>query len=108
MNRKRQSSSEIPEAPAGLSDRAVALWRAIAPRVARTPERRVLLEEALRALTRADEASAMVAAEGATIRTASTGMVRAHPALKTERDFRALAARLLAQLGAADVWEDVA
>lgn len=53
-----------PAAPDGLSDRSVAVWAQIIGDGMVSPGRRVLLEQALRALDRADAAAAVVAAEG--------------------------------------------
>ena len=76
--------------PAGLSDRTAELWRSVVPRRARSPERLALLEVALRALDRADQAAEILGREGLTTTTGKTGVVHAHPLIKVEREARAL------------------
>lgn len=94
MARKQATEPpEAPEAPAHLSERAQAVWRDVIYR-ARSPGRRVYLQAALEALDRADQAARIVDAEGMTTTTKTSGAVHAHPAVKIEREQRALFARL--------------
>jgi hypothetical protein len=53
-----------------------------------------LIEEALRALDRADEAREAVDHDGLSFATTTTGTVHLHPLLKVEREQRALFAKL--------------
>jgi phage terminase small subunit len=76
--------------PAGLSNRACKLWRSLVPRRARSPERLTLLETALRALDRADQAAQVLDQEGLTFSTQKTGAVHAHPLVKVEKEARSL------------------
>ena len=57
-----------------------------------------MVTEALRALDRADQAAAILEAEGLTFTTATTGAVHVHPLLKVERESRAMFAKLWADL----------
>lgn len=84
---------EIP-APDGLSERAQALWHAVVPTRGVSPGRLVLIGEALRALDRADEAAAIVDAEGMSFTTETTKTVHLHPLVKVEREQRQLFAKL--------------
>lgn len=93
---KKQTIPEIPptpEPPEHLSDRSKQIWSDVTYR-ARSPGRFVLLQTALEALDRADEARAQVDKEGLTTTTKTTGAVHIHPLLKVERDNRALFARI--------------
>jgi phage terminase small subunit len=47
-----------------------------------------LIQSALEALDRADEAAGILRQEGLTFTTASTGAVHVHPALRIEKDAR--------------------
>lgn len=89
----------IPAAPDGLSCRALSLWQAVVPSRAASAGRLAVIEEALRALDRADEARRLVADEGMVSKTESTGALHVHPLLKVERENRQLFARLWEQLG---------
>jgi len=79
----------IPEPPEHLSERSKHLWREIAPNEARTIERQTLFQAALECLDRADEARRIVQEEGLTTKTATTGAVHIHPAVRVEREARA-------------------
>lgn len=50
--------------PDGLSERGKALWRQVVPDRGRSPGRLAMIGEALKALDRADQAAAIVDAEG--------------------------------------------
>lgn len=76
------------EPPKHLSERAQSLWREIVPRRAKSAERIALVQTALEALDRADQAREVVAAEGMTVRTEKTGTAHAHPLLKVEAESR--------------------
>ena len=96
---KKQPSIEAPEPPAHLSDESKALWRAVVPDRVLSPGRVALLQEALSALDRADQARVILEKEGLTVVTESTGMIRAHPLLRVEKDSRQLFARMWNILG---------
>ena len=88
--------------PAYLSDRSQQLWEDIVVTKRKhmiSPGRVVLLEQALTALDRADEARDVIKKEGMTTKTITTGAVHVHPLVKVERENRALFARLWKQLG---------
>jgi phage terminase small subunit len=84
--------------PAHLSDRSAALWGELAPKHARSPGRRVLLESAPEALDHADAAREIIARECVTFTTEKTGTVHAHPALQIERQARTQFTRIWAKL----------
>jgi tryptophan 2,3-dioxygenase len=75
--------------PAGLSDGSLALWHAVVPRRAKSPERCALLESALRARDREVEARDLIAAAGMTFTSEETKTVHVHPLLRVEKDSRA-------------------
>ena len=85
------------DTPKGLNDHASRLWRLLAP-TCKSVGRRAYLEEALRALTRADEAAAILAADGLVSTTESTKAKHLHPAAKAEKDARALFERMWSRL----------
>jgi hypothetical protein len=61
-----------PEAPQHLSTRSQDIWRTIGPEKAPNPCRRLLLQSALEALDRADQARAAIAEQGLTTTTKTT------------------------------------
>jgi phage terminase small subunit len=77
-----------PEAPEHLSERSKGLWITLGPTKARTMQRRTLFQAALEALDRADQARAVIAAEGMTTTTKTTGALHIHPLVKVEREAR--------------------
>ncbi|HWE52896.1 MAG TPA: hypothetical protein VG273_24095 [Bryobacteraceae bacterium] len=81
---KKQPSPAVP--PSHLTARSQALWLAIAPTQARSPGRRVLFEQALESLDRADAARTVIASEGMFSSTRTTGVAHAHPALRVEKE----------------------
>ena len=85
--------------PDGLSERAQELWRQVVPKHAVSAGRLALIEQALHALDRADEAAALVDAEGLTKTTEATGAVHVHPAQKVERESRQLFSKLWISMG---------
>ena len=90
---------EAAERPAHISDGGKALWRAVVPDRVLSPGRVALLQEALSALDRADQARVILEKEGLTVVTESTGMVRAHPLIRVEKDSRQLFIRAWDILG---------
>jgi phage terminase small subunit len=89
---------EWPEPPEHLSKRSQALWLELVGENVKSPQKLTLFQTALEALDRADEAKALVDSEGLTFKTKTTGAVQVHPAVKVEKDSRALFARLWTQL----------
>lgn len=87
-----------PKPPAGLSRRTQRLWRAIVDAFDLDAASLAVLEEACRSLDRADQARALVEAEGITFRD-RFGQIRPHPAVTIERDARGAAVRALDVLG---------
>ncbi len=85
--------------PTTLSDRSLRIWRDLIPRRAKSPERRTMIQVALECLDRADQAREKIDADGLVFKTESTGTVHVHPLLKTEKDSRALFAKIWGQLG---------
>jgi P27 family predicted phage terminase small subunit len=86
----------VPPAPPDyLSEQSKALWQKLLPS---ETGRRALFIVALQTLDRAEAARTLLAAEGM-IATASTGMIRSHPAVRIEADARRLFARIWKQLG---------
>ena len=77
---------EPPEPPEGLSEASLALWQAIVPRRARSPERLALIETALRARDRAAAARETLVRDGMTFTTAETGAIHVHPAVRILKD----------------------
>jgi len=111
MTRKRKMTHVEP--PAHLSERSKALWRAVVPSLAASPQRQAAVQVALEALDRADAARRQIEAEGMVV--SGGKMPHIHPLLKVEKDARQLFARLWAQLGMAadppahsDWWRGVA
>ncbi len=85
--------------PETFSDRAKALWAAVVPSRARSPGRMALVRSALEALDRADQASALVASQGLTTTTTTTGAIHINPAAKIEREARGQFAKIWEGLG---------
>ena len=80
-------SKDDASAPAHLSASSKALWAAVVPSSVRSHSVLACLRVALSALDRADQASAVIAIEGLTTKTA-LGLSHAHPLLKVEKDAR--------------------
>ena len=80
--------------PEGLSERAQALWSAVVPTRAISAGRLALIEEALRALDRADQARHIVDEKGPTFETKTTGTVHVRPETRIERENRQMFARI--------------
>ena len=79
--------------PAGLSERAAAIWRAEVRRT-RSKGRLAVLTEALRQLDRADELRALLATQPLIVVTPKSGMQHVNPLLVAEREARSTFARL--------------
>lgn len=94
----KKPPAPLPEPPANLSEASKDLWRAVVTEPL-SAGRAALITTALEAHDRAEEASAILRSEGLTTTTAVTGAVHVHPAVKIERDNRALFARLWLALG---------
>ncbi|MGI9079738.1 MAG: hypothetical protein ACR2GF_02770 [Acidimicrobiales bacterium] len=88
----------IPKAPAGLTKRSSKLWRAVLAEFELSPGEVELLRNALAALDRADQAAAIIEAEGL-VTVDRYGSPKTHPAADIETRNRALYGRFLAQLG---------
>jgi P27 family predicted phage terminase small subunit len=87
-----------PRAPEGLKSRSQRLWGAVNKDFELAPHELALLEEACRALDRADQARELVDEKGPVV-SDRFGQLRAHPALAIERDMRGLFVRCLRELG---------
>ncbi len=98
MRAKAREDLAIPEVPSHLSERSAALWRAVVPSRAKSPERQALVIVALDALDLADECRTQVRMEGMTSVTKSTGAVHVHPLVKVEKEQRSLFTRVWCQL----------
>ena len=85
---KSGAQHPLPEPPGHLSERSQALWRELVRHRCNSAERRLLLECALADLDRADALREQIAREGATVTSARSKLVRAHPALKIESEMR--------------------
>ena len=85
---EQQPNPDLPQPVDDLSEDAKLLWYEIVGRRANSPERLALLEVALTALDRAEEAADISKADGLTKTTESTGAVHAQPLLKVERENR--------------------
>jgi len=84
-----KKSATSPPAPKGLSAAAKAWWRALHSDFDLSePHCRLLLETALKAFDRMNEAAAVLDAEGVTIRDRFE-QVKPHPLIPVERDARA-------------------
>ncbi len=98
--RGKPAAEPAAQPPVVLAGRAAALWDEVRAGWALPPPAEELLRCACEALTRADEAAAIVTREGAVFRD-RWGQVRPHPAALLERDHRGQAARHLQALGIA-------
>jgi hypothetical protein len=87
---------KLPDYPApdGLSERSRASWAAVVPARAVSAGRRALIEEALRALDRADQMREVVDRDGPTTVNETSGLTDVHPAVKIEREARQAFRRL--------------
>ena len=99
MAKTKRELSPAPAAPSDLTERAKALWNAAMSTGSRSPQRLVVIEEALRALDLAERARQAVLADGLTSTTARTGACHVHPAARVERENRQLFCKLWRSLG---------
>lgn len=97
MPKKPPDPADFP-APHGLSPRSTSLWHGIVPTRGVSPGRLAMIEEALRALDRADQARAIIDAGELTTTTETTGAVHVHPAYRIEKESRAMFAALFDKL----------
>lgn len=74
--------------PKHLLPRSKDLWQQIVPRRVNWPERLALLQVALEALDRAEQAREAILRDGMTFTTEATGAVHIHPLVKVEREAR--------------------
>jgi hypothetical protein len=75
-----------PPPPEGLSAASAAIWTTLGPSRVKSPERRVLFEQGLRALDRVSAARAAITRDGLTLKNPDTGVMYAHPATRAEKD----------------------
>jgi phage terminase small subunit len=87
MKQKRPEAVPYPEPPAHLSERSADLWRTLGPLRIDTIGRRLLFEQALRALDSAEAARAAIECDGRTFKTKS-GVVHSNPEVKLEIEAR--------------------
>ena len=90
MKKSKDKEPEFipPPIPEGLSEKSTALWEKFVSGRAKSAGRLVLLEQALRALDRANFCRHKVDEQGVSSKTKSTGAVHLNPLLKAEREFR--------------------
>ena len=93
MTKPKPNPADYPP-PEGLGARSQALWTAVVPARAVSAGRLALIEEALRALDRADQARHIVDEKGPTFETKATGAVHIRPEVRIERESRQVFARL--------------
>jgi phage terminase small subunit len=100
MTRRARREEVVPwlAAPVHLSEKARALWDIIVPRRAKSPERRAVLQVALEALDRADEAAAVIRREGLVSLAPGSKVVHVPPPVKVEREARQLFVKTMAKL----------
>src|SRR5262245_55924450 len=96
MSRRNGTAAEAFELPEGLSVRSQRVWKAEAGPRGRTHSdaRRLVLEQCLRHLDRADALRRAIETEGTTSTTKTTGAVHINPLLKVEQVERAMFAKL--------------
>lgn len=87
------------EVPVGLSEKSAGLWQEIAGFRASSPSRLSLLEVALRALDRSDQAAKLIEEQGLTILTSKSGVSHLNPLCKLEIENRSLFFKVMASLG---------
>lgn len=92
------------EPPAHLSERVADLWRNVVGSRAKSEGEIAMVQEALEALTRADQARESIARDGLVIDT-GTDMKRLNPAVRVEKDSTALFARMWSQLNLHHCWK---
>ncbi|MCX7011322.1 MAG: P27 family phage terminase small subunit [Candidatus Sumerlaeota bacterium] len=87
-----------------MSERGRALWGEVAGERGKSAPRLALLEQALLALDRADEAARTIAEEGVVVRSKRSGVSRAHPAIRIETEARRQFTAIWKQLGLDREW----
>lgn len=90
--------SNLPKAPAHLSDDAREWWDQVLREYDLEPHHRRLLQSACEAWDRMQQARAALATHGALTFTDERGVIRAHPCVAMERDARTAFARLVREL----------
>lgn len=90
--------SNLPEAPAHLSDDARGWWQQVLRDYDLEPHHRRLLQSACEAWDRMQQARAALADHGKLTFTDDKGTIRAHPCVAMERDARVAFARLVREL----------
>jgi phage terminase small subunit len=85
----KQNPVKVIPIPAQLSARARGLWDEIVPRRIRSPEQLALLEVALRAFDRANQARSILESAGIVVTSQRSGLQHEHPAVKIEHRTRA-------------------
>jgi len=98
MTRPKNKKQTIPRAPAHLSKESKTLWKKTVEKFALDDHHYPILAAALGAIDRSEQARKILDAEGL-VATDRFGQKKAHPMTLVERDSRALAARLLRELG---------
>jgi hypothetical protein len=89
--------SKARQVPEGFSERSVRIWTSETART-KSQGRLALLEECLRHLDRADALAALIAKEGLTTTTQTTGAVHIHPLAKIELTHRGVFVKLAKML----------
>lgn len=89
----------IIEIPPGLSEKSQTLWREIAGKRASSLSRLSLIEVALRALDRSDQAARLIEEQGLTSVTPRSGAIHLNPLTKLEIENRSLFFKIMASLG---------
>lgn len=92
------SAASKPKAPSHLAEPTKRWWRAVVAYYALEPHHIRLLTLAGDAWDRANQARALLAAEGITYTDDRSGTPRAHPAIAIERDSSIRIARLIREL----------
>jgi len=98
MKRNGPTPAPSEPPPAHLSERARALWASVVPRRASSPERLALIQIALESLDRANSVAEVIARDGMTTTTKTTGAVHINPLLKLEYDNRQLFSKIWLEL----------
>lgn len=80
------TTTRRPKAPPDLGTAGAAYWKAVSSAYAVEPHHVALLEQACRALDRAEDARAAILRDGSTY--SVKGEPRAHPMITVERDSR--------------------
>ena len=91
--------AKIPAPPAHLSDEGAELWDRVNRQYVLDDAQLLLLRTALEAFDRMSSARCVLAEEGCYTRNEAGTIVRAHPALRVEKDSRTGMLMALRQLG---------